>query len=83
MSKQQPKLSCGLDTINNKVVKKIRAELATPMEILIGHLIEEDYVLSKFRNHPTIQDSLADEYGNYHPVSLLSALSKILEKVCV
>ena len=44
MSKQQPKLSCGLDTINNKVVKICSKELAIPMAIIIGHSIEEGYV---------------------------------------
>ena len=46
MSKQQPKLSCGLDTINNKVVKICSKEFAIPMAIIIGHSIEEGYVPS-------------------------------------
>ena len=86
MSKQQPKLSCGLDTISNKVVKICSKELAVPMAIIIGHSIEEGYVPTKFklaRIIPLYKKGSADEFGNYRPVSLLSALSKILEKdVC-
>ena len=57
MSKQQPKLSCGLDTINNKVVKQCSNELAIPMEILIGHSIKEGYILQiqTSQNYPAIQ----------------------------
>ena len=33
MKSQQPKLSCGVDTINNKIVKKCCAELTKPMTI--------------------------------------------------
>ena len=35
MKGQQPKLSCGIDTINNKVVKTCSRELAQPMTIII------------------------------------------------
>ena len=54
------------------------------MSIIIGHSIEEGYVPSKFklaRIIPLYKKGSPDEYGNYRPVSLLSALSKILEKV--
>ena len=39
MQNQKPKLSCGLDTINNKVVKICGKELADPMTTVIGKSI--------------------------------------------
>ena len=36
IKKQQPKLSCGIDTINNKIVKTSFAQLAKPMTYIIN-----------------------------------------------
>ena len=41
---QQPKLSCGVDTINNKLVTKCYKELMEPMTIIINKSIEEGKV---------------------------------------
>ena len=84
MRKQQPKLSCGLDTINNKVVKICSKELADPMAIIIGLSIREASVPPAFklaRIIPLFKKGAADVCGNYRPVSLISVLSEILEKV--
>ena len=83
MKKQQPKLSCGVDTINNKLVKHCCKELAFPMAQIIDLSIEEATVPKKLkiaRIIPLYKKGAANECGNYRPVSLLSALSKILEK---
>ena len=83
MKKQQPKLSCGVDTINNKLVKHCCKELALPMALIIDLSIEEAVVPKKLkiaRIIPLYKKGAANECGNYRPVSLLSALSKILEK---
>jgi hypothetical protein len=86
MQKQQPKLSCGVDTINNKIVKICAKALSTPMTILINKSIREGKVPTAFKTArvvPLYKKGPANECGNYRPVSLLSALSKILEKsVC-
>ena len=39
--KQQPKLSCGLDMINNKIVKTACMQLATPVSIIVNKSIRE------------------------------------------
>ena len=44
MKRQQPKMSCGIDTINNKVVKTCYKELAKPMTLVINTSISECYV---------------------------------------
>ena len=84
MKLQRPKLSCGLDTINNKVVKSCATELAKPMTHIINISIHTGCVPVAFkvaRIIPLYKKNASDECGNYRPVSLLSALSKILEKV--
>ena len=49
MKKQQPKLSCGVDTINNKLVKHCCKELALPMALIIDLSIEEATVPKKLK----------------------------------
>ena len=44
MSKQQPKLSCGLDTINNQIVKTASMQLSKPMCIIANKSISEGVV---------------------------------------
>ena len=84
MAGQKPKLSCGIDTINNKVINLCHKELAEPMMIIINKSIASSQVPDLFkvaRIIPLHKKNAADDCGNYRPVSLLSALSKILEKV--
>ena len=83
MKRQQPKMSCGIDTINNKVVKTCYKELAKPMTLVINKSISECYVPQVYKLAKTVplyKKGPANEWRNYRPVSLLSALSKILEK---
>ena len=42
--KQKPKLSCGVDTINNKIVKTCFQELALPMTYIIKKSMQEGVV---------------------------------------
>lgn len=84
MKAQKPKLSCGLDTINNRIVKQCSEELAVPMSIIINKSIREGKVPDKHKEArviPLYKKGNSNEYGNYRPVSLLPSLSKILEKV--
>jgi len=83
MKNQQPKMSSGIDTINNKIVKTCHEQLAYPMTLIINKSIEEQYVPTAYKKAkivPLFKKGAANECGNYRPVSLLSALSKILEK---
>ena len=84
MQKQQPKLSCGIDTINNKLVKTCHEQLAKPMTIVINKSITDSTVPLNYKTArviPLYKKGSPSDCGNYRPVSLLSALSKILEKV--
>ena len=81
MTKQQPKLSCGLDSINNKIVETASMQLAMPM--IVNKSIKEGIVpliYKKARIVPLYKKGSANECGNYRPVSLLPSLSKILGK---
>jgi hypothetical protein len=86
MKNQRPKLSHGVDTINNRMVKECAASLSAPMTMIINQSMAEGKVPSAFKIaviKPLYKKGPANELGNYRPVSLLSALSKILEKaVC-
>ena len=80
---QQPKVSCGLVTLNNKIVKTCHNALKKPMTMLINKSIEEGKVLlilKKARIIPLYKKGPSNICGNYRPVSLLPSLSKILEK---
>ena len=83
MKSQQPKLSCGVDTINNKIVKKCCAELTKPMTKIINLSIKQGIVPQlhkEARIVPLYKKDAPNLCGNYRPVSLLASLSKILEK---
>ena len=86
MRLQQPKLSCGIDTINNKIVKLCHKQLTVPMTKIINQSMTEGKVPSHFKKaliKPLYKKGPANICGNYRPVSLLPSLSKILEKaVC-
>ena len=83
LKQQQPKLSCGLDTINNKIIKTACQQLAVPMTYIVNKSIEEGIVTSLYkldRIVPLYKEGPTNDCGNYRPVSLLPSLSKILEK---
>ena len=83
MKNQQPKLSCGVDNINNKIVKLCHKELAEPMTMIINLSIRTGRVplaYKRARIIPLYKKGPPNQCGNYRPVSLLPALSKILEK---
>ena len=83
LKKQQPKLSCGIDTINNKIVKTCYAQLSKPMMYIINKSIDSGKVPDIYkiaRVVPLYKKGAHDICGNYRPVSLLPSLSKILEK---
>jgi hypothetical protein len=83
MKRQMPKLSTGIDDINNKIVKTCWEELKKPMTIIVNMSIDQSQVPSlhkKAKIVPLYKKGNKQETGNYRPVSLLPSLSKILEK---
>ena len=49
MRNQKPKLSCGVDTINNKIVKLCHEELGEPMTIIINKSLASGTVPAKYK----------------------------------
>ena len=83
MFNQRPKLSCGLDSINNKIVKTCHKAIMIPMTYIINKSIKEGRfpsIFKKARIIPLYKKGPSNICGNYRPVSLLPALSKIIEK---
>jgi len=83
MKGQMPKLSTGIDEINNKIIKTCWEELKKPMTIIVNKSIEQSIVPALHKQAkivPLFKKGDKKETGNYRPVSLLPALSKILEK---
>ena len=84
MKKQKPKLSAGIDSINNKIVKQCHEHLASIMTNIINHSIRTSTVPNIHKQaliKPLFKKGDDSVCGNYRPVSLLPSLSKILEKV--
>lgn len=78
------KKSCGVDGINNILLKKIKYSIRLPLCILVNESLKTGLfpdamkiakVVALFKKGDTL---LAD---NYRPISLLSVISKILERV--
>ena len=81
MKNQQPKLSSGIDTINNKIVKMCHKELATPMSVIINKSMSQGKVPTHYKKaliKPLYKKGPSNICGNYRPVSLLPSLSKIM-----
>lgn len=78
------KNSSGYDKINNKLLKQIKMEISYPLEIIFNKSISEGIFPNKFKlAHviPIYKNSKKSEMTNYRPISLLTCMSKILEKI--
>lgn len=74
----------GIKELYKKVIKLCHEELSEPMMIINYKLIAISQVPNIFkvaRIIPLYKKNPVDDCGNYMPVSLLSALSKILVTV--
>ena len=82
--KIQPKFSSGNDEISNFLLKKLCDVISVPLTMLINKSITEGHVAKSLKQSivvPIFKDGEKQEFGNYRPISLLSCISKILEKV--
>ena len=76
--------SCGIDDINNILLKKLKEQIANPLTIIINSSIEQGIFPTLMKCAlvvPLYKAKAKDEVTNYRPISLLMTLSKIIEKV--
>ena len=78
------KTSSGYDQLNNKLLKELRHELATPLCIIFNLSLNTGCFPTKIKYAeivPLYKSKSKLEASNYQPISLLITISKILEKI--
>ena len=80
----QGKASTTEDDISGKVIKKVREVISAPLAEIINASLKTGVVpkaLKSARICPIFKSGDNEMYTNYRPISLLPAISKILEKI--
>jgi hypothetical protein len=83
-SKFSPKTSAGVDGLSMMILKHCRDEIIDPLLHIINQSIREGIFPDKCklaRIKPIFKKGDVRELGNWRPISILPALSKILERV--
>ena len=83
INNMESKKSSSFDKLSNAMVKKLVRGLIKPITILINKSLEESFVPANYkiaRVLPLYKSGDKCCFNNYRPISLLSVLSKLLEK---
>ena len=85
LDKMKAKTSAGPDGLSNKLLKAIKFQIAEPLAYLINVSLQSNYIPSEWKLAKVIpiykKCGEKSDPSNYRPISLLSTLSKVLEKV--
>jgi hypothetical protein len=80
----QPKNSLDIDGLSTNLIKKIAIEISIPLAHIFSLSLENGIFpnrLKTSRTVPIFKSGNPESCDNYRPIALLSALSKILEKI--
>ena len=80
----KPKSSTSYDNLSSKLLKDIKCIISRPLSIIINQSLCSGIFPSKFKLAKVIPLYKKEDQqvcGNYQPISLLSSISKIFEKV--
>ena len=84
IDKLSNKSSSGHDNINNILLKNIKNQIAAPLERVFNMSLEQGIFPDQMKSAeviPLYKGKVRDLCMNYRPISLLLAISKILEKI--
>ena len=79
----QSKKSSSFDKMSNAMIKKLEQGLTKPLTIIINNSLRDGYMSDELKIAkliPLHKSGRADIFNNYRPISLISVLSKIVEK---
>jgi len=80
----KPKNSCDIDGISTKLLQKLATEISWPLAHIFNLSLTTGIFPSRLKSSRTVpifKAGRSDLCDNYRPISLLSTLSKVLEKM--